>query len=79
VIAAVLLVSHAAPPTLSSSRPFARVATQQHALARVYFLLLFLRQGLYVDLAWVEAERRVLPVVRQILPAFLITDSTVAF
>ena len=49
-ISAVLLVSHGAPAALSSARPLSRVAAQQHALARVYLLLLLLRQSLYVDL-----------------------------
>lgn len=64
-------MAHAAPSPLSSARPLARVAAQQHALARVNLLLLVLGQGLDVDLGRVEAERRVLPVIRQVLPPLL--------
>lgn len=60
-----------APAAFSSPRSLARVAAQQYALPRVYFLLLLLRQCLYVDLGRVEAERRVFAVVGQVLSPFL--------
>lgn len=57
------------PPT----RLLARVAGQQHALARVDLLprLLTLLQGLDRDPRRIEAERRVVPVVRQVLATLL--------